>query len=307
VPAEQTRFLDRVRARLLRLRDRSPLAAHGVRTVDRYLEAHGTLLAAAVSYYAFLALLPLIAVAFGVTSLLTRIAPSIQDSLRDQLNSLFPSLDVDALARAGITVGLIGLVILAYTGVKWVGSMRRSVSLLWDVEPRTVGYFVGLVRDIVALTLLGGCLLASVVFGVLAQRATSVISRWLNSGGEQSALVWLVVTLAALAADFLIGLVLFRALPHGPTPTRDAIVAAAAFALGFQVLLQLVSVIVSRASSNVVYGTFATTIGVLVWISYVTRLVLMIAAWTATGPGVHDHGLDEASGRELNGVGDQSA
>jgi membrane protein len=305
VQAEQTRFLDRVRVRLLRLRDRSPLAAHGVRTVDRFLGAHGTLLSAAVSYYAFLALLPLLAVAFGVTAVLTRIAPSIQDNLRDQLHSLFPSLDVDALARAGITVGIIGLVIFAYTGVKWVGSMRRSVSLLWEVEPRTVGYFVGLLRDVVALVLLGGCLLASVVISVLAQRATAVVGRWLPNGEQETVAVWLAVTLAALLADFLIGLVLFRALPHGPTSRGSALAAAAVFAVGFQVLLQLVSVIIGRASSNVVYGTFATTIGVLLWISYATRLVLMIAAWTATAGDGHDH--DDGDGRGPDGLGNQGA
>ena len=76
--AERTRVLDRVRSRLASVRDRSPAADHGVRAVDRYLEVQGSLLAAAVSYYGFLALFPLIAVVFGVTSVLSRVAPSVE-------------------------------------------------------------------------------------------------------------------------------------------------------------------------------------------------------------------------------------
>ena len=40
-------LLRRLRDRLDRIRDRSPLAAHGVRAVDRFVDTQGSLLAAA--------------------------------------------------------------------------------------------------------------------------------------------------------------------------------------------------------------------------------------------------------------------
>lgn len=276
-------LLRRLRDRLDAVRDRSPVAAHGVRAVDRFLEVQGSLLAAAVSYYGFLAMLPLVAVALGATSVLSKIAPDVDSSLRDQLARLFPSLDLDSLARDGIAVGIVGLVLLSYTGVRWIGALRRSVSLMWDVEPGSIGFLAGLLRDIVVLALLGGALLASAVLTLITQVATDVVGRWMGFDSKPSGFaVHLVALLVALLANGLVGWILFRALPHGPVSDRVLLRSAVVFAVGFQLLIQLVTVIVSRASHNVVYGTFAATVGVLVWISYVSRLILLLAAWTAT-------------------------
>ncbi len=277
-------LLGRLRARLAQIRDRSPVADHGVRAVDRFLETQGSLLSAAVSYYGFLALLPLLAVALGAASVLSSVAPSVGSGLRDELARLFPSVDVDALARDSITIGIVGLVLLAYTGVKWVGALRRSVSLMWDVAPRAIGYFRGILRDILVLSLLGGCLLATGALTLVTQLASDVVGRWMGLDGHASSLlVHFLALVASLAANFLVGWVLFSALPHGPTTRRALALAAAAFAVGFQLLIQLVTVIVAQASHNVIYGTFAASVGVLVWISYVSRLILLLAAWNATG------------------------
>ncbi len=287
--SERARLADRVRARLASVRGRSPAADHGVRALDRYLEVQGSLLAAAVSYYGFLALFPLIAVVFGATSVLSRVAPSVEQSLRDELASVFPTLDLDTLARDGIAIGVIGLVVLAYTGVKWIGSLRRSVSLLWDVAPSSIGYFRGLLRDVLTLVLLGGSLLVSGVFTVVAQVATDVVGGWIGLGGRPHALLIRgIVLVAALVANFLVGWVLFRTLPNNVASEREHLVAAAIFSVGFQVLVLLVGVVLARFAGNVVYGTFAATVGVLVWISYVSRLILMIEAWAATTAGVRE-------------------
>ncbi len=289
--AQRAPILDRIRSRLVSVRDRSPAADHGVRAVDRYLEVQGSLLAAAVSYYGFLALFPLIAVAFGVTSVLSRVAPSVEASLRGQLATVFPTLNLDALAKDGIAVGLIGLVVLAYTGVRWIGSLRRSVSLLWDVEPRSLSYLRAMVRDVLSLVLLGGSLLASGVFTVVAQVATDLVGGWIGLGGQpHSVLIHGLVLVASLVANFLIGWVLFRTLPNKVASEREHLVAAAIFSVGFLVLVQFVGVILGHVSSNVVYGTFAATVGVLVWISYVSRLILLIASWAATTARQEDHG-----------------
>ena len=290
-----TQLINRVRARLERARDHSPLADHGVRAVDRYLDVQGTLLAAAVTYYAYLALFPLIAVAFGVLSVLAKVAPSVEGSLRSQIATTFPSLDLNALAKDGITVGIVGFFILAYAGVKWISSLRRSVSVMWNVAPRSIGYITGLIRDALALVLLGGCLLASGAFAVVAQIATDAVWRLIGLERPNAVLVQTVVLAVSLLADFLVGWVLFRSLPNRATTEGEHLRSAAIFALGFQLLVQLVGVIVGRASTNVIYGTFAATVGVLLWISYVSKLILFISAWAATRTRVRDDDVSAIS------------
>jgi len=284
--------IGRVRARLARVQDRSLLADHGVRAVDRFLAVQGALLAAAVSYYGFLALFPLVAVAFGVTSVLSQVAPSVQDSLRRQLAAALPTVDIDGLARAGITVGILGLVVLAYAGVKWISSLRRSVSLLWEVEPRTFGYLRGMVRDILALTVLGGCLLASAALSLGAEVASDNVGGWIGLAADTHVAVVSVLVLAAsLIANFLVGWVLFRTLPNNATSERSHLESAAIFSVGFQLLVQLLGWVLERAAHSLVYGTFAATVGVLIWVAYVSRLILAVAAWAATASQVRHDGV----------------
>ena len=53
-------------------------------------------------------------------------------------------------------------------------------------------------------------------------------------------------------------------------------------AVGFELLKQAAALVVSGVSTNVIYGTFAATVGLLVWIGYASRLLLMAGAWVVT-------------------------
>jgi membrane protein len=147
-----------VRGLLVRVRYRSRLADRTVRAVDDYLDAQGSLLSAGMTYYGFLALFPLVAVALGVTSLLSRFVPSVDETLRQNLTEVVPTADLDAIASAGIAVGLIGLGVMLYAGIRWVGALRRSLTVLSGQPPRSVPYMRGLVRDSATLALLGSAL-----------------------------------------------------------------------------------------------------------------------------------------------------
>jgi membrane protein len=52
--------------------------------------------------------------------------------------------------------------------------------------------------------------------------------------------------------------------------------------VGFAGLTWAGSLIVAPSLANPVYGVFAVTIGLLIWITLVSRLTLLVAAWGAT-------------------------
>jgi membrane protein len=282
VVAEQPRrtLLTRVRDRLARAQDRSPLADRVVRTVDRYLDAQGSLLAAGLTYYGLLAIFPLVAVALGVGSVLSKVVPRIGTELTQHIQEVLPTVDVGTVQAASIAVGLVGLAVMLYAGVRWVGALRRSLSLLWGREPRSVPFLRGLVRDIATLALLGLAVLASAALTVLTQLATTVLQDHLAD--EAYATTVRVVSLAAaLLTNFAIGWVLFRALPDSGLRGRELLAAAVLVGLGLEVLKQAAALVIRPASHNLVYGTFAATVGALIWISYVCRWILLVAAWSA--------------------------
>jgi membrane protein len=275
-------LLTQLRDRLARVQGSSRLADRLVRSVDRYLVVQGSLLAAGMTYYGFLALFPLVAVLFGVAAVVSRLAPSVDSTLRDQVVKYAPQLNLDAVTTASIAVGVIGLGVMLYAGVRWVGAMRRAMSLMWLEEPRSTPFVRGLVRDALTLVLLGGAVLVSVALTIVTQLASSVLSGLL---GETATAVGVrAISLAAvLVIDILVCWVLLGAAPPGRLRGRERLLAAVLAGLGFEVLKQLGTLIVASASRNVVYGTFAATVGVLIWISYVSKWVLMVGAWAAIG------------------------
>ncbi len=279
-------MLARLRQRLAAIRGSSPAADRLIRTVDRYSGAQGSLLAAGLTYYAFLALFPLAAVALGITSLISEHVPSVQSDIDAQVSDYLPSdVDLHQLASAGVVVGLVGLGVLLYAGVRWLGAVRRGLTLMWGRHPRETGYLRGLLRDVISLALLGACLLASVALSVASQFAAAVTSHLFGSdSGAQQLTVRLLGLLVALLIDFGVVLALFWGLSGtGPGRGRGLVIGAIVGALGFEVLKQAATLIIGAASKNVVYGTFAVTVGLIVWIAYVSRWILIVAAWTAVG------------------------
>jgi membrane protein len=266
------------RSLLARVQDRWRFADRLVRTVDRYLDVQGSLLSAGMTYYGFLALFPLVAVGLGVTSVLSRVVPSVDETVRDQVAAVMPNVDVDAVVNASLTVGLIGLAVMLYAGVRWVGALRRSLTVLAGRPPRSVPYLRGIVGDAAVLALLGAAVLASIALSLVTQLATGLLSGLLGTGAS-SHLVRVATLVAALATDLAIGWALYHVVDDPRLRGRRLLVTAAVAGLGFEVLKQLAAVIIAASSHNVIYGTFAATVGVLIWMSYLSKWILFVGAW----------------------------
>lgn len=286
-PARSWRgLLEETRDRLAAVRDRRPAVDRLVRSIDRYVDVEGSLLAAGVTYYGFLALFPLVAVAYGLLALLSRLVPAVRDDITQAIGDSLPaSLDLDTLTTAGLTVGVVGLGLLLYAGLRWLSGLRRALVLVRGGSPRAVAWWRGLLVDVVTLVLLGAVVLVSVAATVVVGTVSSLAGRLL---GEDSAVSVLLLqaggTAVAVLASFLVYLSLLGALSGGGLPRRRLLVGSLVGALGFEVLKQALTLIVAGASRNVVYGVFATTVGLLVWIAYVSRWTLLVAAWTAASP-----------------------
>ncbi len=266
------------------LRDRSPAANHLWLALERFADVQGSLLAAGLTYYGFLALFPLMAVTYGVLSLLVLLVPALESGVKDLLPpELAGSLDLSQLASAGITAGLIGLAVMLYAGVRLVAALRRALTLVFGGSPRDVPFVRGLVRDVLTLMVLGLCLLAAVAATSITTVVGSLVDRVL---GPQTALdVWLVRLLAllvSLVTLWAMFVAIYWLLPRPRPARRVALRGALLAAVGAQVITQVGAVIIASASRNVVYGTFAVTIGLLAWIAYGSRWALLAASWTAT-------------------------
>ncbi|MQA02794.1 MAG: hypothetical protein GEV07_08770 [Streptosporangiales bacterium] len=266
---------------------------HLVRALSRYSEQQGDRLAGAVTYFGFLSFFPLLAVAFAILAYVVVVYPEARQQVTEAVEASFPGLigsgpgkiDLSRIAGAGIGAGVVGLLGLVYSGTGWIDALRDALRTMW-LQPRHQAPNILLKKawDLVVLAVFGVALVASVSFSSLATSAT----RWALTAVDLHTLPGLDVALRVLAVvvavafDAALLAVLFVVLPGVRTPLPVLVRGAVLGAVGFEVLKLLGTFLIGRTTSNPVYGAFALTVGLLVWINLVARVTVFAAAWTAT-------------------------
>lgn len=261
---------------------------HLIRTVQRYQVRSGDRLAGACTYFAFLSFFPLIALAFAVFGYIVTFRPDAVETLtraiNEQLPGLADQLQIDQLAGARTGAGIIGLIGLLYAGLGAVNALRDALREIWMTREPPLNYFLGKLRDLVALILIGVTMVLSVIVGGLATGATDTVSRWIGLGDSPLAagLIRVAGIAASVGADTLVFLIILGWLARPSEPFRTVLQGSVLGAIGLGLLKQLATLILSITLQNPVYGTFAVIAGLLIWINLSARMILYAAAWTAT-------------------------
>lgn len=287
-----TQRIEAVKSRGRRLvehwRVRRPFFDHLIRTVQRYQGQSGDRLAGAVTYFAFLSFFPLLALAFALLGYLLVFDQSVEQALRTAIQEQFPAvadqLDLSSIENAKATAGIIGLLGLLYAGLGAVDALRGALREISMTTAPPLGFFVGKLRDLVSLLMLGVTLIVSVLAGGLATQATRNVALFLfgDSSPVVTAATWLVGVIGTVGADWVLFVILLGWVARPTQPFRVIAAGALLGAVGFGALKQVASLLLAQTLGNPVYGAFAVIVGLLIWINVSARLVLYVAAWTAT-------------------------
>ncbi len=312
---------------LTRLPVIGPAAAWFLRTrvwhVYEHLDARKwARLAAAVTFTSFLALFPMLAVAaaVGAAFLSPDRMRDLQDWIADQIPGIAEQLDLQALVDNAGTVGLVGGALLLVTGVGWAGTLREALRAVWDLEEDPGNPVLLKVKDLGVLAGLGLVGLLSVAGSAFALATVGWVADQggLTEGGVGTVLLRLCGYAAAIVTDFLLLWYVLKWLPR-VDPPRGALVAAGLMgAVGFELLKALLGGYLQGVAAKSMYGAFGVPIALLLWISFMTRLLLFCAGWTATAdrptvgweseepdeePGEEEAGEEEAAAGPGTGAG----
>lgn len=270
-------------------RVRWPALDHLIRTFQRYQLQSGDRLAGAVTYFAFLSFFPLIALAYAVFGFVLSANPGLEQALKEaiaeQLPGIATQLNLEEIAAARTTAGIIGLLGLLYAGLGAVDALRGALREISMTTTAPLNFVVGKLRDLASLLLLGVTLLLSAAVGGFATQWTGRVSEFLGFQPDDTVAkgsVWIVGLLVSVGADWLLFVILLGWVAR---PTRSfKVIAQGALigAIGFGVLKQLATLLLGHTLSNPIYGTFAVMVGLLIWINLSARLTLYVAAWIAT-------------------------
>jgi membrane protein len=255
------------------------------RAWKRYGDRRGNRLAGATSFFAFLSMFPLIVLAAAVTGrLLNKSAvQQLKDGLRTNLPGIGDKIDLDSLINNAGTIGLISAATLLLTGLGWIDSLRASIRSMHELDDQPGNAIQLKLTDLGALIGLG-------VIGAIGTGASSILTglskrivaaadldgTWLANWGLD-----LISLVLGIAAGALLFLYLQTALPRIILPRKVMLIAAVAGGIVFYLAQKLGNVYVTHVlGSNAAYGALALPLALLVWIYLMTRVIMLIAAWT---------------------------
>lgn len=283
---------DRVTSTLRSQRAKRPWLDHLVRAYQQYKGANGDHVAAAITYFSFLAIFPLVLLAASVAGFVLANNAELQSRLLDLIATNVPGTLGNTMAQAVQSVidnrgsiGVIALLGVAYAGLGWIGNLRTGVQLVWACEVKKENFVKAKLEDLLVLVGLGLGIVLSLALTSGGTAATKWVVTTLNLDGipGMGTLVAGVTILLGLTADTLLFMWLFTRLPRRPVRYRTVLRGAIFAAVGYEILKVVGATYIAAVTSNPTYGALAGAIGLLIWIDLVSRFLLVAAAWTATG------------------------
>jgi membrane protein len=264
---------------------------HLARAGGRYQRTQGDLMAAGVTYFAFLGLFPVLLLAASIIGLVLAGDALLQQELFDAIREAFPGgvgeelvrQLQDAIAGAGY-IGLIGLVGFVYAGLRTMDNLRIGMERTWKGQVDRPEFLRDNLQDLVALVVLGGIGLVSLgLTGALTQGTVRLLDLLGVSGGAGlGVLTWILGLTLAVTVDVAVFLWLLRIVPSISHPVRLLLPGAVFGAAGFEALKLIGGYYLTLISDSVTASAFGGAVGLLVWINLVARFSFFTAAWTAT-------------------------
>ncbi|MCH7576292.1 MAG: YihY/virulence factor BrkB family protein [Chloroflexi bacterium] len=206
---------------------------------------------------------------------------------------------LDNVSQASVPLGVIGLVMVAYSASVLFGAVRRSLNFVWGVDAQRPLVQQKLI-DLAMLLGLALLLLASVAATAALQTVREMNSGPISSSGG---IFWSLLPFAApWAVTFLLYLFTFRFVPNARNRFRDVWLGAALAATAFEVLKYGYAIYVANFGHyDVVYGALG---GILLFMffTYLVAYTFLLGAEVAFEyPRVLRGGFDEDEGQPEDG------
>ncbi len=263
---------------------------HLVAAWGRFQSNNGGQYAAALTYFSFLALFPLILLGVSIVGFVLAGNAKREQDLFDKISSGLPGGFGDTVKQSVQTaidhrtsVGIIALAGILLTGLGWVANLRAATNAVWGVQRPKRNIVMTKLLDLGVLVGLGVGVLVSVglttVGTALAGRILDAVDVHFVGAGTLAAVIGIAL---AIAGDVLIFGWLIVRLPRVTAPFGVVLRGALLAAIGFEVLKLIGTAYIANVTKSPTAGPFGSVVGILVWVYLVARYLLFCTAWTAT-------------------------
>ena len=262
------------------------------RAWTRYGGARGNLLAGGVPYFAFFSLFPAIALGFTIFGLVLRDQPDLLERIEEAIGRQLPGFlqtadNPDGLIPLTIPSGttlsltaLVGIAGLLWAGLGWLGALRDGIRAIFGVDGAPGNFVLAKLRDLLVLGTLGvGIVLAALVNGITSAVAKQV-AEWIGLGGQ----AWIVSSvglLAAFLANSLLVALMLRVLSGVDLPWPGLRNGALFGGVAMTFLQTFGTRLIAGTTGNKLFASIALVVGLLAFLNFISRAMLLAAAWAA--------------------------
>ncbi|MBC2933728.1 YihY/virulence factor BrkB family protein [Nocardioides sp. zg-1228] len=285
--------VDTVKQRVAAVRERRPFIDHLFRMIQHYGAVKGNALAGAVTFFGFLSFFPILALAFAVVGLVAGIYSDATEQVVKAIQSVLPmvvegkagpgEISIDAFQDGAGAAAGIGAIGVLYSGLGWVSGLRDALQIVFETPRRAQPSFVvGKLKDLVSLVLIGVVLLLSVAVSGVVTALSSHILDWLGLDLALRPVLTVLAIAVGLGANTLLFFAIFKILADHDTPDRSLWSGALLGAVGFEVLKQAATFLISSTQNQPAFAVFGIALVLLIWINYFSRVVMLAASWAHT-------------------------
>lgn len=257
--------------RVLNLRRRSAFADLLVLSATNYRLHRTGRNATLVAHFAFLSIFPLLLVFTTILGFVLENYPKVRESILDSAFSRIPILGPELAKhperlQGNVYVLVVGLLVTLWAGMKAFNMLQFSLDDIAEVSlDERPNILRSRLRSLLGIAIVGGGQVAAAALtGFVGVTGVAILSR------IGLILAAVLVNTAVLAASY-------RWLTMRPQSWRELAPGAILAGLGFAVLQVVGTAFVGRAISRAspVYGTFATVIGLIAWLSLHAMVALL--------------------------------
>jgi len=286
-----------------------PAVAHFIRALDRFNDRLGSQFGAAITYFSFLSLIPILMVSFAAVGfvlasnpdLLTDIINKIVSSISDPTLATTLKNTVNTAIQQRATVGITGLLLALYSGLNWMGNLREAIRAqsrdVWERKPDDKEkIWKRYIRDFLSLT---GLMLALVITLSLTSVAGSAQAMIVSALGLDG-IDWLrpaltiIATSISVMANYLLFLWIFWILPRHKPRKKALFRGTLLAAIGFEVIKFVMTLTLPKLATSPSGAAFGSVLGLMAFFYFFARLTLFCAAWIATAKYKDDPQMPEA-------------
>ena len=264
-------------------------------TYWEFSEDNAPLFGAALAYYTFFAMAPLLIIAIAVAGFVFG-AEAARGEVAAQLRYLLGAEGARAVesllnraqeSEAGVTASILGLLTLLFGATRVFTNLQTALNVIWDVSGRDI---TGLRANLwafakkralsFAMVLVVGFLL---LVSLLASAALNATSRYLSElapASSQMPVLWLSDFLVSFIGVTLLLALVYKFLPDTTIDWRDVWFGAVATALMFMGGKLLIGWYLGNSSIGSVFGAAGSLIIILMWVYFSAQILLFGAEMT---------------------------